>query len=51
MVLMKELDQVSAWAYSLAELTGSYVIMFPSPFILNRSPDSWKDPRAMTGLA
>lgn len=39
-----------AWAYSLAELTGSYVILFPISFHINRSPDFWKDPRAMTGL-
>src|SRR5690606_30505088 len=35
---------------SLAELTGSYVVLFPISFHINRSPDSWKDPRAMTGL-
>jgi hypothetical protein len=39
-----------AWAYSLAELTGSYVVLFPISFHINRSPESWKDPRAMTGL-
>ncbi len=38
------------WAYSLAQLTGSYVILFPISFHINRSPESWKDPRAMTGL-
>lgn len=39
-----------AWAYSLSLLTGSYVVMFPISFHINRSPESWKDPRAMTGL-
>jgi len=39
-----------AWAYSLADLTGSYVVLFPISFHINRSPDSWKDPRAMTVL-
>ncbi len=38
------------WAYSLTLLTGSYVIMFPISFHINRSPESWKDPRAMTCL-
>lgn len=38
------------WAYSLTILTGSYVILFPISFHMNRSPESWKDPRAMTGL-
>ena len=36
-----------AWAYRLAYDTGSYVILFPISFHINRSPDSWKDPRAM----
>ena len=36
-----------AWAYYLAEYTGSYVILFPISFHINRSPSSWKDPRAM----
>jgi len=35
------------WAYYLAESTGSYVILFPIAFHINRSPASWKDPRAM----
>jgi len=35
------------WAYSLAQNTGSYVILFPISFHINRSPESWKDPRAM----
>lgn len=38
------------WAYSLTILTGSHVILFPISFHMNRSPESWKDPRAMTGL-
>jgi len=36
-----------AWAYYLAEFTGSYVILFPISFHINRSPSAWKDPRAM----
>jgi hypothetical protein len=35
------------WAYYLAMNTGSYVILFPISFHINRSPVSWKDPRAM----
>lgn len=39
-----------AWAYTLAETTNSYVILFPISFHINRSPSSWKDPRAMIPL-
>jgi hypothetical protein len=35
------------WAYFLAQNTGSYIIMFPISFHINRSPELWKDPRAM----
>jgi len=35
------------WAFWLAEHTGSYVILFPISFHINRSPESWKDPREM----
>jgi hypothetical protein len=35
------------WAFWLAENTGSYVILFPISFHINRSPESWKDPREM----
>jgi hypothetical protein len=35
------------WAYYLAKNTDSYVILFPISFHINRSPASWKDPRAM----
>jgi hypothetical protein len=35
------------WAYYLAQFTDSYVILFPISFHINRSPLSWKDPRAM----
>ena len=38
------------WAYNLAELTDSYVILFPISFHINRSPSSWKDPREMIHL-
>jgi hypothetical protein len=36
-----------SWAYYLAKSTNSYVILFPISFHINRSPSSWKDPRAM----
>lgn len=36
-----------SWAYYLTELTGSYVILFPISFHMNRGPSQWKDPRAM----
>jgi hypothetical protein len=39
-----------AWARNLAELTDSYVILFPISFHINRSPDTWKDPREMIHL-
>jgi hypothetical protein len=35
------------WAYYLSRNTGSYVILFPISFHINRSPVSWSDPRAM----
>ena len=40
-------EKYLVWAYSLAQNTGSYVILFPISFHINRSPESWKDPRAM----
>jgi Family of unknown function (DUF6051) len=38
------------WAYYLAQYTDSYVILFPISFHINRSPASWKDPRAMVSF-
>jgi hypothetical protein len=38
------------WAYDLAARTDSYVVLFPISFHINRSPASWKDPRAMIPL-
>jgi hypothetical protein len=38
------------WAYYLAEHSGSYVILFPISFHINRSPEAWKDPRVMIPL-
>jgi hypothetical protein len=38
------------WAYNLADLTDSYVVLFPISFHINRSPASWKDPRSMLNL-
>ena len=39
-----------SWAHSLADLTDSYVVLFPISFHINRSPASWKDPRSMINL-
>ena len=36
-----------SWAYYLSLNTGSYVILFPISFHINRSPVLWSDPRAM----
>jgi hypothetical protein len=38
------------WAHNLADLTDSYVVLFPISFHINRSPSSWKDPRSMISL-
>jgi hypothetical protein len=38
------------WAYYLAEQTGRPVILFPIAFHMNRSPESWSNPRVMTRL-
>ena len=38
------------WAAHLAAGTGSYVILFPISFHINRSPASWKDPHIMVPL-
>ncbi len=38
------------WALSLSEKTGSHVILFPISFHINRSPDSWRDPRKMAAI-
>lgn len=35
------------WAFCLCRNTGSYVILFPISFHINRSPSSWIDPRVM----
>jgi len=40
-------EKYLVWAYSIAQNTGSYVILFPISFHINRSPELWKDPRAM----
>jgi hypothetical protein len=36
-----------AWGHWLSENTNSYVVLFPISFHINRSPESWKDPRSM----
>lgn len=38
-----------SWAWSLSVLTGSYVILFPISFHINRSPAAWSNPREMSG--
>lgn len=40
-------DKYLMWAEVLAQMTGSYVVLFPISFHINRSPVSWKDPRSM----
>jgi len=40
-------DKYLTWAYYLSVLTECYVVLFPISFHINRSPDSWKDPRIM----
>jgi hypothetical protein len=37
-----------AWAFYLAQNTSSYVILFPISFHMNRSPESWSNPRSMS---
>lgn len=39
------------WAYDLARNCGSYVILFPISFHINRAPSAWKDPRLMSEAA
>ncbi|MDP4224659.1 MAG: DUF6051 family protein [Bacteroidota bacterium] len=36
-----------AWGFRLCQLTGSYVVLFPISFHINRTPSSWSDPRIM----
>jgi len=38
------------WAYRLSSFTGSYVILFPISFHINRSPLSWTNPRLMQDI-
>lgn len=40
-----------SWAHWLSENTSSYVVLFPISFHINRSPESWKDPRSMVEVA
>lgn len=41
-------DKYLPWAYSLAQQTGKSVILFPIAYHMNRSPESWKNPRVMS---
>lgn len=43
----KDWSKYLPWAYKLQDLTGKSVILFPMAFHMNRSPDSWLDPRLM----
>lgn len=38
------------WAFTLANNTCSYVILFPISFHINRSPEAWKNPREMSNV-
>jgi hypothetical protein len=42
-------EKYLTWAYHLALRTSSYVILFPISFHMNRSPESWSNPRSMLG--
>ena len=37
-----------AWAYTLSERCSAYVVLFPISFHINRTPETWRNPRAMT---
>ncbi len=39
-------DKYLTWAYFLAKESGSYIVLFPISFHINRSPLSWRDPRS-----
>jgi len=39
------------WAVRLVELTGRAVCLFPIAFHMNRAPDAWGDPKAMSVVA
>lgn len=41
-------DKYLPWAFSLAQQTGKSVILFPIAYHMERSPESWKNPRMMT---
>lgn len=44
-------DKYLVWAKYLSEQTGQPVILFPLAFHMNRSPEQWNNPRAMSSLA
>lgn len=43
-------DKYLPWAYSLAQQTGKSIILFPIAYHMNRSPESWKNPREMNAF-
>lgn len=46
----KKWNKYLPWAYYLAENTQRPVILFPMSFHMNRSPESWANPKAMMPL-
>jgi hypothetical protein len=40
-------DKYLTWAYYLAKESGSYIVLFPISFHINRSPQTWRDPRSV----
>jgi pimeloyl-ACP methyl ester carboxylesterase len=47
----RDWDKYLPWARALHMQTKQPVILFPISFHVNRSPEAWKDPRLMAGLA
>jgi pimeloyl-ACP methyl ester carboxylesterase len=47
----KSWDKYLPWARELVLRTGHAVVLFPISFHMNRMPDGWVDPRAMSGLS
>ncbi|MBN1951978.1 MAG: hypothetical protein JW801_12320 [Bacteroidales bacterium] len=41
-------EKYMPWAYSLAQQTGKSVILFPIAYHMDRSPESWNNPREMS---
>ncbi len=41
-------EKYLTWAFRLAQSTSSYIILFPISFHINRSPQTWSNPRSMS---